>query len=294
MRAKDLPLVFFTLFVQAAVGSFLALAVLSRGIARGIENVVLDDVAEASSVSIFVLLVVGVIIATGHLSKRTKAHLAVGNLGSSWLSREALLGLGFGLSTVFFAVANFLNPSPLIQDLGAVAGSILGLALVYCISRLYMLRTVPAWNTPATPMSFFTTTLLLGLVLVGLELTIVYFVAEPFERQYLRIAGILEQIGILSMALVGVQVFALRLSLFYSKKNPGFPSVSHHRRMLTMRVILSAAGTAIFWISTIGLVGDIESSPLALSLMTLGTALVFTGEILGRFLFFALYKRVGL
>lgn len=53
-------------------------------------------------------------------------------------------------------------PSPL-----AVVTAITGLLLVFSMSMVYMLPTVPAWNSLATPVGFFTTTLLFGNVAVG-------------------------------------------------------------------------------------------------------------------------------
>ena len=45
--------------------------------------------------------------------------------------------------------------------------SLVGLLLVYIMSNVYTFATEPAWDTPATPISFFVTTLLLGCLAVG-------------------------------------------------------------------------------------------------------------------------------
>ena len=43
------------------------------------------------------------------------------------------------------------------------AAAVLALILVFCMSKIYRLRTVPVWNRFTTPVAFFTTTLLLTL-----------------------------------------------------------------------------------------------------------------------------------
>ncbi len=76
---------------------------------------------------------------------------AVRNLASSWLSREVLVT---GILTAVVCLLAILNM------LGAVfqgpviflewAAAILSLALIFCMSNIYRLRTVPVWNSIRT------------------------------------------------------------------------------------------------------------------------------------------------
>ncbi len=283
MRKKDLPLVFFTLLTQAAVGCFTTSFLVYVSQRSAAERASLEGFMGVSTTVTLVLLVSGLLIATRHLRRPSKGYLAIANTVTSWLSREMLLGIGFGLSVLGFAVAHFLNfRSPWV---GAV-GAILGLGLVYAISRLYMLRTVPSWNNPATPMSFLTTTLLVGTALTSTALRL-----TAGEVQVP--GGLPETLAITALALTGIQALAIRISLRYSRKHRGFPSYNDFQKTFLSRVLLSAVGAVLLWISTTGLLGPSTYALTAMSFF-IGAAFLIAGEVLGRFLFFAIYKRVGL
>ncbi len=84
---------------------------------------------------------------------------ALANTRSSWLSREILLVTVLLAATVLawrpgWAAAQWLFAPAAVVFLGGMAG-------------VYLQRTVPVWNTWRTPLAFFTTALVLG-VLGGL------------------------------------------------------------------------------------------------------------------------------
>jgi len=114
----------------------------------------------------FALAGIGLAASTFHLGNPQRALKAFTQWRTSWLSREAwlavitmtLMGL-YGAGLVFFGVR--LTP---IGWLGAVSA----LATVYATSMIYgQLRTVPRWNSPATPVLFLLFSLGGGALLAG-------------------------------------------------------------------------------------------------------------------------------
>ncbi len=98
-----------------------------------------------------------------HLGNPLNAYNAIGNIGSSWLSREIFCGVAFTVVGGIFAILQWRKIGTASQrNLIAVLAALIGLALVFSMSNVYMIRTVPVWDTVTTPMSFFVTTFLLG------------------------------------------------------------------------------------------------------------------------------------
>ncbi|MGE5265533.1 MAG: dimethyl sulfoxide reductase anchor subunit family protein [Acidobacteriota bacterium] len=146
------PLIGFTLLAQMAVGVSLVLSALNFS-------------ASAAVILLELCIVMGIALALSffHLGTWANAWRAIRNLRSSWLSREILFSLLFMGALIFSTGLLGLGESPM-TVLKAVGWgtAILGLALVYSMTRVYRLRTVPTWNTWSTTALFFTTTLILG------------------------------------------------------------------------------------------------------------------------------------
>jgi anaerobic dimethyl sulfoxide reductase subunit B (iron-sulfur subunit) len=141
----ELPLVAFTLLLQMAAG----MAVYSLA---------------ATTIPRGVLITIGLLLGTGgflsflHLGRKRNAWRAVIHLKKSWLSREILLAGLFSLAWVATTIALVQGKTTNIAWLMAL----LGIMLIYCMSRVYLLRAVPAWNSWRTPAAFFLSATALG------------------------------------------------------------------------------------------------------------------------------------
>jgi DMSO reductase iron-sulfur subunit len=102
-----------------------------------------------------------------HLGSPARAYRALSNLRTSWLGREIFTALSFTLLSGATLVVGVLGGSSavLTELLGALT-ALCGFILILVIARVYMLRTVATWNTTWTPISFLTTSLLLGSVVL--------------------------------------------------------------------------------------------------------------------------------
>ncbi len=144
---RELPLVAFTLLTQMAAG-------------MAAVSLVTPALPFRALLSIGILLIMGAIISFLHLGRKRNAWRAVIHVRKSWLSREICMAGLFGLAWAVSAGMQLLDhtsitPWPM---------SILGLGLVYCMSRVYRLRAVPEWETWRTPAAFFLSTVSLGML----------------------------------------------------------------------------------------------------------------------------------
>jgi anaerobic dimethyl sulfoxide reductase subunit C (anchor subunit) len=163
VAGREWPLVLFTLLSQFAVGTYLFVVLPlffnrsakpasgGRDPRLALVLIVLGLLAAAALASLF------------HLGNPKNAANALNNLKQSWLSREIV----FELTTLFLlallALFRALNTRSEVVVRGtALAAGASGLFFLVSMARLYMLPTMPAWNTLFTPGSFLLTALLLG------------------------------------------------------------------------------------------------------------------------------------
>ncbi len=289
-RTSEWQLVFFTILTQMAVGTFTfwglpaLLIPTSNPFSEGDYPAVLLAV-------VLVLLAFGTLSAGLHLGRPSHAVFAISNLKNSWLSREALLGSSFGLVVLILLVRRWLGaPFSVLDELFILAGIIFGLALVYGISRLYMLRTVPAWNNLGTPASFFTTTCLLGIVTVNTlwYLLISWDDAYPIDFD-LRRLFVLSTVLILFFSAAQLSIFVFKI--IYLNSQGGAAADSVRLLWTDLRPILIWRSGLIF-VGTGLLVTPVDHRlPPLFFLLAYGMILV--SEILGRFLFYMFYQREG-
>jgi DMSO reductase anchor subunit len=185
------PLVAFTLLAQMAVGAFLTLGALDVW-AGGLAG---DPAAHALTNG--VLLAIGPVMALSllaslfHLGAPLAAWRAVRNVRSSWLSREVLLASSFTVAGAVFAVLRWSGAgSPSLRTRIAFLAGACGLAMVYAMARVYRLRTVPAWDSVLTTISFFATTVLLGSLAVGTGLAVLPGVPETLVTPPLHVIAV--------------------------------------------------------------------------------------------------------
>jgi anaerobic dimethyl sulfoxide reductase subunit C len=293
MHDNEWSLVLFTVLAQMAVGAFLtvqAIAVLFPA----------DDALVNSILLLcLLLLLMGVLAAALHLGRPGRIPGVMANLPGSWLSREMLIGGVFGaLLTGYVGVRWLEIDSTRVHDLLALTTGISGLALVLGMSRLYMLRTVPAWNTMMTPLAFFTTTFLLGSMLVATVCLAVYPVAET-SQQALFIDDALQVITPVVVVLAGLQIVLMQQSVSRLGRSGGVALqsmknlVDEYQAVFFCRIMFAALGAGMF-AALVYQNADFAGDAIMRGLLMLAFALVLIAEVLGRFLFYASYQREGI
>jgi anaerobic dimethyl sulfoxide reductase subunit C len=300
----ETPLVIFTIIAQMSAGSFVVLGLIHLLYLRT-DPAVMDRVSDPALYAIGPLLVLGLAASTFHLGSPMRAANALGHLGSSWLSREILAGLVFAVLGAAFAVCQWRKwlPARLRQSL-AVLVAITGMVLVYCIGRVYTLRTVPAWDTRYTMVRFYTTTFLLGSLAVGAALVIASLVrarrGNEDPASQLLILNSVRGIAAAGIVILGVK-FISQQSYIGGLATNHDPAARASMNILThthggfslAAAILTFAGLAILGIFLAqlsrGKVGHRAVAGVAISAFTL----ILVGEVIARMLFYASMVRIG-
>ncbi|AJJ11435.1 DMSO reductase anchor subunit family protein [Yersinia rohdei] len=152
----ELPLVFFTVLGQTAVGLF-ALVWLSSKLGLTTEL----QLKHANIIGL-ILMMVGLVIGTLHVGQPMRAMNMLLGAGRSPMSNEILLSslfVALACGTVFFSV---IVKNSVLAALCNVAAVIFGLAFAWSITQVYQLNTVPNWDTSYTSLQLWMTVLVGG------------------------------------------------------------------------------------------------------------------------------------
>lgn len=288
-------LVLFTVLVQMAAGAMLLAPVASLAGLVGSGSggpAGLAGCPRARRVSRGVVLVAAPVMVASlcisllHLGTPLNAPKTLLHLGTSWLSREILFTGLLALCAVVLAVAEGRGKgaSPVLRGAGALAAA----ACLLSMTNVYMLRTVPAWNGPLTPLAFVAAALLLGAGVVAVAALWPHADAAdaPAGGEAARPgATALALAALVTLAALVVHALALLAAM------PG-PVVPGSMGLATAHLVLLALGAGVLLAATLrARAADI---PGALRLAGLALALALAGELAGRVLFFGLYARIGL
>lgn len=277
------PLVGFTLLLQAAAGLLIVSELLA--LAGDAER------PRGSDILGFLLGVVGLALSFAHLGMPLHSPYALFNIGTSWLSREIFCTSAF--IGCLFALAACRRIPALRRFVGLFRGLAVLTALlaVAAMSMVYHIVTVPAWDSPATPLNFVATALLLGTVLAGLFVAARSDAPSPLART----TGVL--LGLLALAVLGKAV-ELPLSLFDAMTEnargiSGFSAVLAEGSWLyLLRVALLVIGAALAAWSGVRVLRGAGSTVIALA--SCAVIVIAAGEIIGRFAFFDMYVLNGM
>ena len=306
MNVREFALVAFSILTQMSVGSFIILGVVHFFVKRkaGIDQA--DRMSDRALWAIVVTLALGLLASLLHLGNPLIAYQSVLNVGSAWLSREILFGAAFFVVGVVFAYMQWKKIStPSVRNVIAVIAALIGLAMVYSMSQIYQLRTVPAWNTLATPITFFTTTFLLGTLAVGAAYVANYNYlrrkdADCAEVQCLLLHSTLRWLVIAAIVLLGIEFLVAPMYIAYLASLGGAATTSAGMMVgkfgltFALRLLLVFLGAGILGIFIFQNAGK-EGHNQVLGYLTYAAfALVLIGEVLGRYLFYATYARVGI
>ncbi len=306
---NELPLVIFTIAAQMSVGSFVVLGII-QVVNWNKPRALLEKITMPALYAIGPLLVFGLIASTLHLGTPIRAANALLHLQSSWLSREILLGILFAGAGALFAVLQWFRiGTHRLRQVLALVTALIGLGLVYAISQVYSLRTVPAWSTYATPVRFFITTFLLGGLAVAAALVISSYIrrrrGEPDPAARKLVSRTVQGIafgGILALGLkfIGQPAYLAYLGTEGSAAaratlgmlNGEYGALSAAQNILIFAGIV-ALGFLLFWMA--GDHGTYSAASRLLPVITVAAfVLVLSGEFIGRLLFYATMVRVGI
>jgi anaerobic dimethyl sulfoxide reductase subunit C (anchor subunit) len=282
---KERSLIVFTIFSQLAVGMFWTLGALYVWSARQIGPGVAHELTTFGWPLIGLVMGIGILASFFHLGAPLNSWRAFSNLRQSWLSREILFATLFAIASITMAIMQWLELGTLAARgmMGVITG-LVGLALVYVMGNAYRLRTIPAWDTWATPASFFVTTFLLGALATGVML--MSQSKAPAEWMRLVLQGIvLWAITLLGIELVIIPLWLVQLTGSEAATNSVARITQKHSAIFKLRLALTVAAITVAGAAIFGLWQEFSL------LVALG--LVLVSETLGRLLFYSARVRRG-
>lgn len=305
MNTRDWALIAFTILSQMTIGSFLVLgavhfyAVQKKGMAAA------DRMSDRALLSLIPVLSLALLASLFHLGNPLNAPRAVTNLATSWLSREILSTVIFGGLAVVFAFMQWRKLGPFaVRNVIAWLAALVGIVAVYSMSSVYMIPSMPSWNTVATPITFFATTLLLGSLAMGVAYIATYFMEQrkadgtPAE-QYELLGDALRGIAIVSMVMLGVEFVVLPIYLGYLAVAGGAAAMSAavmvkgYSVVFILRLLLAFLGAGVFAAFLYQNANTVGREKILGYLVLCAFLLVLVGEVLGRFLFYVSEYRIG-
>ena len=302
MDTREWALLIFTILGQTAAGTFLVLLIVRTFIKSK------AGVEQADKLTTFPLYIVVPVMALAllsslfHLGSPLNIIKAVPNLTSSWLSREVVISVVFTVLAVLYTFMYWrkIGSEQAKTILGWIT-ALVGIFQVYGMAMVYMIRTQPAWNTLATPVSFFTTALLLGVLTVAAGLIVSYSrLGKAPAQQTELLRGVLQGLALASIILLGIEFLVLPLYMAYLS-SLGSAAVQTLNLMmgsfgstLALRLILVFIGAGLLaaYLYRNASIPGKESTFSTLIYSAL--ALVLVSEVMGRFIFYATHVNIGL
>jgi DMSO reductase iron-sulfur subunit len=165
---EEAPLILFTLLGQLAVGGFWAASWLFPPLWTLADRLT-TPLRLIPHLIVGLGLGLGLLASFAHLGSKRNAWRALTHLSHSWLSREILFAILFGLGWLITTVEGFFLKQ-FTSELTAIV-SILGIGLIYSMGQIYRLPAAPGWNDWRTNAGFFVSAFLLGLSAMSSLLT---------------------------------------------------------------------------------------------------------------------------
>jgi anaerobic dimethyl sulfoxide reductase subunit C (anchor subunit) len=307
MNVREWALIIYTILVQMAVGSFVVLGIVHFFANRKAGAEQADRLSDRALLAIGPVIVLGILASLGHLGNPINAPRAVTNIGSSWLSREIFFTMLFmALGAIFAFLQWRKRASFAIRNAIAWLAALVGIVLVYSMSRIYMLDTQPAWNTFGTPLAFYATTFLLGSLAMGSAFVANYAYVKKKEpscatAQCQLVCDVARWIAVATVVLLGVELVVAPLQLSYLISNGsaiGIQSVSmlwsQFGTLFGLRLAVAFVGAGVFALF-LSRAAQKEGQENTLgTLIYAAFALVLVSEVVGRFLFYASHIKIGL
>ena len=304
MTLREWALIIFTVCAQMSVGSFLVLGVVHYFSAKKADMAEADQLSDRALIAVVLVLLLGLFASLFHLGNPLQAYTAITNFGSSWLSREVLCGVAFLILGSLFAFMQWKKIGSFgARNVVAWLAAAVGVVLVYAMGRIYMLPTQPAWNTIATPILFYTTTLLLGSLAIGAALVANYtFVKKNApdcaDVQCDLMNSAIRGISIASVVLLGIELvtIAFRMALLASGSSEAAASAAQMIEpfglMFILQLALAFIGAGVFAVFVYQSTQDPTKEKGLINMVYGAFSLVLIAEVIGRFLFYASHVQI--
>lgn len=295
------PLVFMLTLTQIAFGVFAA----SFFVSQMFPAIATSLLARLDAIG-FLTLVAGLGVATLHLGRPSKAYRAMAGLRTSWLSREILCFNVFAAAASGLLAWGWLTlPTQMTgisRSIPAAATVIFGSIAVASSAMLYIATKRPLWTAFRTTSFFFLTAAIVGVATVMLALQWAQvdsdFVTTLFgPLTPVSSASIAAAVVVLAKALMVFSVCKLAIegSLFAHLWSVQFTPPRHAAQLMMgelrwttiVRFSLLVAGGLLLPLLFLINAQATDATQAGAMLMTFSCLMLLVGELLERYLFFA-------
>ena len=301
MDTREWALLIFTILAQLAVGMLLVSLVVR---AFAVRKAGVDQAAkllELPTYAVVPVMGLALIASLFHLGKGTHVLGAVPNLGTSWMSREVVFAVVFAVAAAIYAFLYWrMIGSEMLRSVWGWITAVIGLALIYSMSMTYMLPAQPAFNTFATPVTFFAAMLLLGVLGFATLLMVGYGRMQNKGAALEPVVGkSLQWIGLAAIVLLGVELVVLPIYMAYlsTQGSAALKSLSlmagDYGPILVIRLVLVILGAGVLAAYIFRKAEVVDTEKVLTAYVYGAFALVLLSEVLGRFLFYATQYRIG-
>lgn len=269
----ELPLVFFTILAQSAVGAWLVFTF-----------VLFNTKSEKSRAYIhkvmFVILAflgLGFIASITHLGSPMRAFNSLNRVGESMMSNEILFGAIFFALAVFYWLVALTGKIPVaLGNLWRITTALVGIIFMYVMNQVYHIVSVPTWNTSFTSWSFYLT-----VALGGSALAYALLMPNKHRECSLRFIPHLFALALVFAAIVAVYQ-GFNLQQIHSSIQRAADLVPDYAVMNAIRLcLLAVAGYLLFRTKNTALLGS-------------AVILTLIAEGIGRLLFYGLHMTLGM
>lgn len=306
MNVREWALPVYTILMQLAVGAFVILWLIRHLIGSKFSAQEIDRIISNPILVVAFTSIVAMGGAHFHLSKPFHSFLAVLNFKSSWLSREIVFSVLFLMAIMGVLYLTYVQTRRrnLITLLGWLA-ILFGIILIYCMARIYLIPTQVAWNSPTVVISFYITTLLLGLMAIACLMVLDLKFSEIKQEHdvALRAQVIYYSLGgltFLGMVLVALNIAIALIQIRLLAQGDLIAQTSLRLLMelylplFMMRMIFLVYASISLTYTVIRMYKFVYAPQSLMRPVYLSCLLIMVGEIIGRFLFYATHIRVGL
>jgi anaerobic dimethyl sulfoxide reductase subunit C (anchor subunit) len=298
MIERDWSLAAFTLLSQLAIGTYLVVWLSLRTARSQPGHAAVRPMCLGALLAVGPVMLLGLLLSFLHLGAPLVAWRAASNFASSWLSREITFALAF---LALWAVCGLLQwrqlGSTTLQDSVGALTALAGLLMVFSSAMIYLLPNRPSWNSVATPLLFFASTLLLGALAAGAVFAI--YALRRGQRWETPDALALVRRALLNVSLVALVVIAVEALTLVSQvvylargvaaaRETAAQLLGPYAWLFGLQVLVGlAAGFSLTWLARRRLLGAEAGVPARVpGLVFAALACVLAGELIGRLLFY--------